>query len=46
VAMSVAMDLRPMLEILFIASALLLVVRAGRRGRVEKSHRQGTLCTS
>jgi hypothetical protein len=39
VAMSVAMHLRPMLEILFIASALLLVVRAGRHGRVEKSQR-------
>ena len=39
VAMSVAMHLRPMLEILFIASALLLVVRAGRHGRAEKSQR-------
>jgi hypothetical protein len=46
VAMSVAMHLRPMLEILFIASALLLVVLDWRHGRVEKSHRQGTLCTS
>ena len=39
VAMSVAMHLRPMLEILFIAAALLLVVRAWRHGRVEKSQR-------
>jgi hypothetical protein len=39
VPMSVAMHLRPMLEILFIASALLLVVRAGQHGRVEKSQR-------
>jgi hypothetical protein len=39
VAMSVAMHPRPMLEILFSASALLLVVRAWRHGRVEKSQR-------
>jgi hypothetical protein len=46
VAMSVAMHRRHVREILFTASALLLVVLAWRYGRVEKSHRQGALCTS
>jgi hypothetical protein len=39
VSMSISMHLRPMLEILFLASALSLVVRAERHGRVEKSQR-------
>ncbi len=37
--MSVAMHLHPMLEILFIASALVLAVPARRHERVEKSQR-------